>query len=140
MKRVYRLKKRLVGLIGLVTILSVVTMSAFAEFTIESKTQNTQNPHLYTQFSYTLSESTPILAIIPENLTGGISLLNFGRLSSSLPSFNYKSEKTAHFSLFRERLLEQRYANTPGQHGKGVALVFTYSKSYFVYNLREIIV
>ena len=129
MKRVYRLNKRLVGLTGLVTLLSIVTIFALLDFSMGSKTKNTQIPPLNNQFSYTLSESTPILAVIP-----------FSRLSYSFHYFNCKSGKNAHFSLFRERLLEQRYANTPGHNEKGVAHFFTYSKSYFVYNLREIIV
>lgn len=123
------MKKRLVGFIGLVAMLSIVTIVALLDFSMESKTKNTQKPPLNTQFSYTLSESTPILAVIP-----------FSRLSYSLHYFNCKSGKNAHSSLFRERLLEQRYANTPGQYEKRVALFVTYSKSYFVYNLREIIV
>ena len=140
MERVYKMKIGGVVFVGLVTMLSFVTVSAFPEISFESEKQNTQSSGLYTQCSYTLSEATPILAVIPENIAGGISLLNFVRLSSSLPSFNFKSEKTALFSFFREKLLEKKYINAPVQDGKGEVFAFIHSKSYFVYKLREIIV
>lgn|GEM_PF-4431906 len=126
--------------IGVVTMLSVVIVGAFPEISFESEKQNPQSSALHSQFSYTLSEATPILAVVPENISGGISLLNFVRLSSSLSSINFKSEKTVLFSFFREKLLEKKYISAPVQDGKGKVFAFIYSKSYFVYKLREIIV
>ncbi len=127
--------------IGLVAIISVVTFNALLDSPSEPIMHHIQNnPNKYTQYSYSISESSPILAVIPENLSGGLSFFNFGRSSWAFPSFSFKSHKTLLFSLFREKQLGKRFINAPEQDGKGEIVFFMHSKSYFVYNLREIIV